>query len=121
MINMLAAFRADNMKRAEQAGNEITQQQHRDMGIKLCPKTALARAGRKRWFALLGALGMLHSTVTVVKKLRNNGKSIEQEVPIQKLNVGDDIIVPAGAIIPVDGVVIGGSSIIDACVRTFFA
>ena len=50
-----------------------------------------------------------NSTVIVVKKLRNNGKSIEQEVPIQKLNVGDDIIVPAGAIIPVDGVVIGGS------------
>ena len=57
-----------------------------------------------------------NSTVIVVKKLRNNGKSIEQEVPIQKLNVGDDIIVPAGAIIPVDGVVIGGSAIIDACV-----
>ena len=47
MINMLAAFRADNMKRAEQAGNEITQQQHGDMGIKLRPKTALARASIK--------------------------------------------------------------------------
>lgn len=55
-----------------------------------------------------------NSTITVVKKGRKNGKATEQEVPIQKLNVGDDVIVPAGAVIPVDGVVIGGSATIDA-------
>ncbi len=53
-------------------------------------------------------------TVRVVTKQRTTGKVAEKEVLIQKLNVGDDIIVPPRARIPVDGTVIGGSSIVDA-------
>ncbi|WP_460490698.1 HAD-IC family P-type ATPase, partial [Corynebacterium nasicanis] len=37
----------------------------------------------------------------------------EERIPLQELNVGDDIIVQAGEIIPVDGTVVGGSCTID--------
>ncbi|MCS4489715.1 HAD family hydrolase [Corynebacterium sp. ES2794-CONJ1] len=52
-------------------------------------------------------------TALRVTKQRTTGAVKEEEVAVQKLNVGDDLIVAAGDIIPVDGIVIGGSSTID--------
>lgn len=54
------------------------------------------------------------ATAKVVVKKRTTGQITEKDTPVQKLNVGDDIIVPPGEIIPVDGTVIGGSSTVDA-------
>lgn len=54
------------------------------------------------------------SLVTVSMKNRKSGNVVTQDVQIQKLNVGDDVIVEPGEIIPVDGVVVGGSSEISA-------
>ncbi|WP_081839941.1 heavy metal translocating P-type ATPase [Corynebacterium vitaeruminis] len=54
------------------------------------------------------------SLVTVVRKNRKTGEVKKEDKAIQKLNVGDDVIVGPGEIIPVDGSVIGGSSQIDA-------
>ena len=55
-----------------------------------------------------------NATARVVTKKRTTGQIAEKDILVQKLNVGDDIIVPPGGIIPVDGTVIGGSSTIDA-------
>lgn len=54
------------------------------------------------------------STVTVSMKNRKTGEVVSEDVQIQKLNVGDDVIVEPGEIIPVDGIVVGGSSEITA-------
>lgn len=48
--------------------------------------------------------------VTVVRKDAATGKSVHVEIPLQEIRVGDDIIVPGGATIPVDGRVIGGAA-----------
>ncbi|MBP3089318.1 cation-translocating P-type ATPase [Corynebacterium sp. sy017] len=55
--------------------------------------------------------------VTVATKNRKTGQSEKQQRAIQSLNVGDDIIIEPGEIIPVDGAVIGGHSEVD--VRPF--
>lgn len=52
--------------------------------------------------------------VTVSMKNRKTGEVVTEDVQIQKLNVGDDVIVEPGDIIPVDGMVVGGSSEISA-------
>lgn len=52
--------------------------------------------------------------VTVVMKNRKSGEVSKEDVAIQKLNVGDDVIVEPGDIIPVDGIVVGGSSQVSA-------
>ncbi|MEJ5997672.1 heavy metal translocating P-type ATPase [Corynebacterium sp. H130] len=49
-------------------------------------------------------------TVTVVRKDAATGKSVHVEIPLQEIRVGDDIIVPGGSTIPVDGRVIGGAA-----------
>lgn len=54
------------------------------------------------------------STVTVMGRNRKSGEVTREQREVQKLNVGDDILIPPGAIIPVDGRVVGGSSLIDA-------
>ncbi|AZA10112.1 heavy metal translocating P-type ATPase [Corynebacterium pseudopelargi] len=55
-----------------------------------------------------------HNTkVTLVTRHRKNPKPVETSVAVQKLNVGDDILVGPGDLVPVDGVVIGGSSTIN--------
>lgn len=48
--------------------------------------------------------------VTVVRKDTATSKSVHVEIPVQEIRVGDDIIVPGGATIPVDGRVIGGAA-----------
>lgn len=54
-----------------------------------------------------------HQTTTQSLKSRKTGEIIEKTVPIQHLNVGEDILVPPYTVIPVDGVIIGGASEID--------
>ncbi|MDU0479033.1 HAD family hydrolase [Staphylococcus chromogenes] len=49
-------------------------------------------------------------TVTVVRKDPATAKSVHVEIPLQEIHEGDDIIVPAGYKIPVDGRVIGGAA-----------
>lgn len=50
------------------------------------------------------------SMVTVVRKHKMTRIPEELQIPIQEVRVNDDVIVPPGAMIPVDGVVIGGGS-----------
>lgn len=51
-----------------------------------------------------------HAIVTVVER----GRSKEPvELPLQEVNVGDDVFVDAGQTIPVDGTIIGGSGRLD--------
>lgn len=50
------------------------------------------------------------SSVTVVRKDATTGKSVHVDIPLQEIRVGDDIIVPGGSTIPVDGRVIGGAA-----------
>lgn len=52
------------------------------------------------------------SEVTVVRKNTRSGKPVKKKIPLQEIRVGDDIIVPAGEVIPSDGKVIGGASTI---------
>lgn len=52
--------------------------------------------------------------VTLVRKSATSAQPNHTRVPVAELNIGDDIVVPRGAIVPVDGTVIGGSSRIDA-------
>lgn len=48
--------------------------------------------------------------VRVVQRTRGTG---EEMLPLQSVNVGDDVIVSAGEVIPVDGTVVGGSSTVS--------
>ncbi|MCQ9351780.1 HAD family hydrolase [Corynebacterium sp. 153RC1] len=52
--------------------------------------------------------------VEVVRKNRKTGEITHTHTKLQKLNVGDDVLVPAGSIVPVDGRVIGGASTLKA-------
>ena len=54
--------------------------------------------------------------VTVVTKNRKTGEVTSREVPWQKLNVGDDVLVPPMSIVPVDGVIVGGSATLTCTV-----
>ncbi|MBZ8177637.1 HAD family hydrolase [Corynebacterium sp. 3HC-13] len=51
---------------------------------------------------------------TVVHRNQATGRQEPEKIPLQEVNVGDDLIVPAGHIIPVDGRVVGGSSTVRA-------
>lgn len=52
--------------------------------------------------------------VTVVRKSAKSAEPKRMSIPIAELNIGDDIVVPPGSVIPVDGTVIGGASTMDA-------
>ena len=52
--------------------------------------------------------------VTVVRKAGKASKPEKRRVPIAELNIGEDVLVPPGQIIPVDGVVVGGASRVDS-------
>lgn len=47
--------------------------------------------------------------VEVVPRHRTGGGGGVEKIPLQEVNVGDDIIITAGEVIPVDGTVVGGS------------
>lgn len=48
--------------------------------------------------------------VLVTHRDRVTGRSRSERIPLQEVNVGDDILVEAGEVIPVDGRVVGGAS-----------
>lgn len=50
------------------------------------------------------------TVVTAVRKCTSSGKTKHVEIPVQEIREGDDIIVPSGVKIPVDGRVIGGAA-----------
>ncbi|AKK04043.1 heavy metal translocating P-type ATPase [Corynebacterium epidermidicanis] len=50
------------------------------------------------------------TSVTVVRKDPATAKSVHVDIPLQEIREGDDIIVPGGYKIPVDGRVIGGAA-----------
>lgn len=52
--------------------------------------------------------------VTVVKKTKGSTDPERHRVPVAELNIGDDLMVPAGQVIPVDGTIVGGASRIEA-------
>ncbi len=52
--------------------------------------------------------------VTVVRKSTKSAEPEKLRVKIADLNIGDDVVVPPGHSIPVDGVVIGGASKLDS-------
>lgn len=52
--------------------------------------------------------------VIVVRKSSKTAEPRKLEVPVSDLHLGEDILVPPGSIIPVDGLVVGGKSTIDA-------
>lgn len=52
--------------------------------------------------------------VTVVRKSAKSAEPKRLRVTVAELHIGDDIVIPPGAVIPVDGTVIGGASRIDA-------
>ena len=53
-----------------------------------------------------------HSLVTVARRGRTSPNDPYETLPLQEVNVGDDVIVEAGEVIPVDGSVIGGAAVI---------
>lgn len=52
--------------------------------------------------------------VTVVRKAGKAAKPEQRRVTIAELNIGEDVLVPPGQIIPVDGIVVGGASRVDS-------
>lgn len=54
--------------------------------------------------------------VTVVRKHKLTRKPAELQIPLQEVRVNDDVIVPPGSVIPVDGVIIGGGTRIAASI-----
>lgn len=54
--------------------------------------------------------------VTVVRKHKTTRIPEELRIPVQEVRVNDDVIVPSGEVVPVDGVIIGGSSHIAASI-----
>ncbi len=53
-----------------------------------------------------------HSLVKVARRGRKSPNDPFETLPLQEVNVGDDVLVEPGDIVPVDGSVIGGSAII---------
>ena len=90
-----------------------------------CGITVLLLAGRlltrrRSESSLLAELDRLQidplRIVTVVRKHRTSRAVEELKIPVQEVRVNDDVKVPSQAIIPVDGVVIGGGSQIAASI-----
>lgn len=52
--------------------------------------------------------------VTVVRKSGKSAKPTKHRVPVAELNIGEDVVVPPGQVIPVDGMVVGGASRVDS-------
>ncbi|MCS5478391.1 HAD-IC family P-type ATPase [Corynebacterium sp. YIM 101645] len=84
-----------------------------------CGMTVLLLAGRlltmRTRVSLLDEMDALrpepHHPVEVVPRHRTGGEA--EWLPLQEINVGDDIIINAGELVPVDGTVVGGSCTIN--------
>lgn len=77
----------------------------------------LTRYNRVRSGALIRKLRIPSDRlVTVVRKSGPSATPVKRRVPIAELNIGEDLLVPPGQVIPVDGSVIGGSSPVDAAI-----
>lgn len=81
----------------------------------------VTRYNRIRSGAMLDILRIpAERQVTVVRKAGKpgspgkSGSPGKQRVPIAELRIGEDVEVPPGQVIPVDGVVVGGASMVDA-------
>lgn len=60
-----------------------------------------------------GSSGGTGGAVAAAKSAKS-GSPEKVRVPIAELRIGEDIVVPPGQIIPVDGSVVGGASLVDA-------
>ena len=87
-----------------------------------CGMTVLLLAGRLLTMRTRGSLldevdarrPGPHHPVLVVPKGRGPGSApADERIPLQEVNVGDDVVVTAGEIIPVDGVVVGGACTVE--------
>ncbi|RSZ64351.1 HAD family hydrolase [Corynebacterium hylobatis] len=84
-----------------------------------CGMTVLLLAGRlltmRTRVSLLEEMDALrpepHHRVEVMPRQRTGGET--EWLPLQEVNVGDDIIINAGEVIPVDGTVVGGACTIN--------
>lgn len=73
-----------------------------------------SRRTRLRSSLALGALRLPGSdTVTVVRNDRR-GRPVKSHITVGEIRVGDDILVPPGSVVPSDGEVVGGRSLVDA-------
>ncbi|MDO4911402.1 MAG: HAD-IC family P-type ATPase [Corynebacterium sp.] len=59
---------------------------------------------------LLDRAHLIPKMVTVVRKNPTGAGSVTMEIPVKEIRAGDDLVVPAGVVIPADGEVIGGKS-----------
>ncbi|WP_304325196.1 cation-translocating P-type ATPase [Corynebacterium frankenforstense] len=89
-----------------------------------CGMTTLLLVGR-RWSIqsrsslveeLAAARPDLHSEVTIAQRRRHPNDPEGERLPLGEVNVGDDIVVTPGQLVPVDGMVVGGSGVIVASV-----
>ncbi|WP_080793282.1 heavy metal translocating P-type ATPase [Corynebacterium pacaense] len=54
--------------------------------------------------------------VTVVRRDRSRALTLRLDIPVSEVRVNDDVIVPPGARVPVDGQIIGGGTTIEASI-----
>lgn len=72
-----------------------------------------SRRGRLRSMNMLASLKLPENqAITVVRKNRQ-GKVVKKDITVAEIRVGDDIVVPAGRVIPCDGEIISGKAIVD--------
>src|SRR6478609_3225170 len=73
---------------------------------------------KKSTASSLRALGELAPTTARVVRLREDGQSVEVDVPLASVAVGDLVRVRPGEKLPVDGVVVEGRSAVDEAMLT---
>jgi Cu+-exporting ATPase len=78
----------------------------------LLGKSLEARAKGKTSDAIKKLLGLAPKTATILRD------GVENEIPIDEVQIGDDIVVKPGSKIPVDGVVLDGHTAIDESMLT---
>ncbi len=76
-----------------------------------------ARAKRKTSSSIKELIGLQPKTATLVT-VDENGKSVEREIDIEDINIGDILLVKPGEKIPADSVVVDGESYVDEAMIT---
>lgn len=78
------------------------------------------RSKRRAGAALRALLELGAKDVAVLRRdmLRPDGPGVELRIPVEQLNVGDEFVVRPGEKIATDGVVVSGSSAVDASMLT---